>query len=218
MPRLGDELWAQRRRHVLTSAWTSFARDGFHATSMDQIIAATGMSSSAVYRYFRSKDDLIDATAQEALELIGGLFARLMAADPPPTPDETLRMLVTDLRGRSEQEGYDLSQLAMQAWTEALRRPHLHEMVTAYYRSTQANFTELARRWQAAAYLGPTADVDAVAALLTTMMPGLIVLEHLGDGTSAAQLIAGISGLASAATPVENVRAAAPERPARRRS
>ena len=54
MPRLSTELFAQRRQHVLTSAWQCFSRDGFHATSMDDIIAATGMSSSAVYRYFRS--------------------------------------------------------------------------------------------------------------------------------------------------------------------
>lgn len=216
MPRLGEELWAQRRRHVLTSAWTCFARDGFHATSMDQVISAAGMSSSAVYRYFRSKDDLIDATAEEALELISGLFARLMAADPAPTPDETLTMLVADLHSRSQQEGYDLSRLAMQAWTEALRRPHLHGLVTDYYRATQANFTELARRWRVAGYIGPTADIDAVAALLTTMMPGLIVLEHLGDGSSAAQLIAGISGLA--APPVATAATAASVRPAPRRS
>lgn len=198
MPRISEELRAERRRHVLTSAWSCFARDGFHVTSMDQIIAATGMSSSAVYRYFRSKDELIDATAGEALELIGSLFGNLLAADPPPTPDRTLQALVADLRSRGRQEDYDISQLAMQAWTEALRRPHLHELVNAYYRSTQANFAELARRWRAAGYIAPDADIDAVAALLTTLMPGLIVLEHLGDGSSAGRLIAGIGGIASA--------------------
>ncbi|WP_327146018.1 TetR/AcrR family transcriptional regulator [Nocardia sp. NBC_01327] len=200
MPRISEELWAERRRHVLISAWGCFARDGFHAASMDQIIGATGLSSSAVYRYFRSKDELIDATAEEALVLIGSLFDRLLAAEPIPTPDETVAVLVEDLHSRGEQEGYDLSQLAMQAWTEALRRPHLHELVNAYYRSTRANFAELARRWQAAGYLAPDADIDAVAALLTTLMPGLIVLEHLGDGSSAQQLIAGISGFASASS------------------
>ncbi|HEX3781251.1 MAG TPA: TetR family transcriptional regulator, partial [Pseudonocardiaceae bacterium] len=35
-----------RRRQILTCAWTCFSRNGFHATSMDDIIAATGMSAS----------------------------------------------------------------------------------------------------------------------------------------------------------------------------
>ncbi|WP_433654550.1 TetR/AcrR family transcriptional regulator [Nocardia sp. CA-128927] len=197
MPRISEELWAQRRRHVLTSAWTCFARNGFHATSMDQIVAATGLSTSAVYRYFASKDDLIDATADEALSLIGGLFDELLAATPTPSPDQTITALVAALHRRGEQQGYDLSQLAMQAWTEALRRPHLHELVRNYYRSTQANFAELSRRWRADGHIAATADPTAVATLLTTMMPGLIVVEHLGDGISAAELIAGLDGLTS---------------------
>jgi AcrR family transcriptional regulator len=43
---------------------------------MDDVIAATGMPSSAIYRFFRSKDDLIDAVADEALALIRDLFDR----------------------------------------------------------------------------------------------------------------------------------------------
>jgi len=62
---------AQRRQHILTSAWRCFSRDGFHATSMDDIIAATGMSSSAVYRYFRSKEEIIRASAEEGVVRVG---------------------------------------------------------------------------------------------------------------------------------------------------
>ena len=57
MPRLSEQTRAQRRQHILSSAWMCFSRDGFHATSMDQVIAQTGMSSSAVYRYFGSKEE-----------------------------------------------------------------------------------------------------------------------------------------------------------------
>ena len=67
MPRLSEQTRAQRRQHILSSAWTCFSRDGFHATSMDQVIAETGMSSSAVYRYFDSKEELIRASAEEAV-------------------------------------------------------------------------------------------------------------------------------------------------------
>jgi AcrR family transcriptional regulator len=53
---------------------------------MDDIIAETGMSSSVVYRYFRSKDDLIDAAADEALRLIVDVLAPLADQDAPPSP------------------------------------------------------------------------------------------------------------------------------------
>jgi AcrR family transcriptional regulator len=46
-PWLSDKTREQRRQHILTSAWRCFSRDGFHATSIEDVIAATGMSSSS---------------------------------------------------------------------------------------------------------------------------------------------------------------------------
>lgn len=199
MPRISEETWDRRRRHVLTSAWSCFSREGFHGASMDRIIEASGMSSSAVYRYFRSKDELIDATVDEAFELIEELFTRQLSAEPVPGPLQVLELLTETVRGRGENTDYDLSQLAMQAWTEALRRPHLRERVARFYRTAREHFAELARRWQLVGHLAPDADPEAVAALLTTLMPGIIVGEHLVDGVEGAQLLAGISAFTSVA-------------------
>jgi AcrR family transcriptional regulator len=195
MPRISEQTRARRRRHVLTSAWSCFSRDGFHATSMDRVIETAGMSSSAVYRYFRSKDELIDATVDEALELTEEMFTRLLAADPVPGPERILELLVETVRSRKQHAQYDLSKLAMQAWTEALRRPHLQERTAQFYRTAREHFAQFARRWQLTGRIAPDADPEAVAALLTTLMPGIIVAEHLVDGVSATQLLAGISAL-----------------------
>jgi AcrR family transcriptional regulator len=92
MPRLSEKTRAQRRQHILTSAWTCFSRDGFHATSMDQVIASTGMSSSAVYRYFSSKEEIIHATAEEGVARVRGIFVALLDRDPVPPPGETLTL------------------------------------------------------------------------------------------------------------------------------
>ena len=200
MPRISEQTWDRRRRHVLTSAWSCFSREGFHGASMDRIIEASGMSSSAVYRYFRSKDELIDATVDEALALIEELFTRQLSADPVPSPQQVLELLVQTVRSRAENTDYDLSQLAMQAWTEALRRPHLHERTAGFYRAVRGHLAELARGWQRTGHIAPDADPEAVAALLTTLMPGMIVSEQLVDGVSGAQLAAGISALSAPAS------------------
>jgi AcrR family transcriptional regulator len=196
MPRLSEQTRTRRRRHILTSAWSCFSRDGFHATSMDRVIEAAGMSSSAVYRYFRSKDELIDATVDEALSLTEEMFTRLLATDPVPGPAEVLELLVETVRSRRQNVDYDLSKLAMQAWTEALRRPHLHERTAQFYRAAREHFIDFARRWQQTGRIAADADPEAVAALLATLMPGIIVTEHLVDGVSGTELLAGINALA----------------------
>jgi hypothetical protein len=60
------------------------------------------------------------------------------------------------------------------------------------------NLTQLAQRWRDDGRLAPDADPDAVGAVLLTMLPGLIVTQHLVDGASAAQLVEGLSGLGAA--------------------
>jgi AcrR family transcriptional regulator len=200
MPRISDELWQKRRRHVLTSAWSCFSKEGFHATSMDQVIAATGMSSSAVYRYFRSKDELIDATVDEALGLSEELFGRLLDDDPVPGPGEILRVLVGTVHHRAQNTDYDLSRLAMQAWTEALRRPHLRERTRTYYVTVRRHLEELARRWRDAGHIAADADPADVAQLVVTLMPGLIVMEEILGETSEDRLLAGLAALGTPVT------------------
>ncbi len=66
MARLPDpELALKRRRQILDAALGCFCRRGFHQATMQEICAAAELSPGALYRYFRSKTDLISAIAEE---------------------------------------------------------------------------------------------------------------------------------------------------------
>lgn len=52
MPRVTQSHRDRQAARILDAAAVCFARRGFQATSMDEIIGAAGMSSSTVYRYF----------------------------------------------------------------------------------------------------------------------------------------------------------------------
>ncbi|MHA6760325.1 TetR/AcrR family transcriptional regulator [Streptacidiphilus sp. PAMC 29251] len=198
MPRLSEERREERRRRILTSAWSCFSRNGFHATSMDDVIAATGMSSSAVYRYFRSKDELIAAAADEGLALMRDLFDRLLERRPTPSPAEVLTAMAAEARSRGEGQSYDLTRIAIQAWGEALRSPELEQRTRSLHLDMRGNLVELARRWCEEGQLPAEADPEQVATLLLTLMPGLLVGRHLVAPVAAEQLIGGLTSLASA--------------------
>jgi AcrR family transcriptional regulator len=198
MPRLSDTTRAQRRQHILTSAWRCFSRDGFHATSMDDIIGATGMSSSAVYRYFRSKEEIVRASAEEGVGNVRQIFVDLLARDPCPDPAETLTHLVAELHRRTDNPDYDMTRLALQTWAEVLRDPVLHHRVRQLYVDALEHIVELARRWRDNGYLPPDADTKAVAVSLFSIMHGLIVMHHVVDDVSAHALRTGVALLGSA--------------------
>ena len=54
-----------RREHLVETALRLFYEKGFHATGIDTILAESGVAKMTLYKYFKSKDDLILA----ALEL-----------------------------------------------------------------------------------------------------------------------------------------------------
>ena len=198
MPRLSDKTREQRRQHILTSAWRCFSRDGFHAASIDDVIAATGMSSSAVYRYFRSKEAIIRASAEIGVARVRDIYVALLERDPCPTPAATLAVLVDELHARTDNPDYDMTRVALQTWAEALRDPVLHEHARASYREAQADIVELAARWRDAGYIPADADTNAVAATLFSLMHGLIVMHHLVDDVGADTLLRGLSPLGAA--------------------
>jgi len=64
MRRASIQLAADRRSEILSAAQTCFARAGFHQTSMQEICAEAGMSPGNLYRYFRSKEEIIAGIAE----------------------------------------------------------------------------------------------------------------------------------------------------------
>lgn len=64
----------RRRRQLLDTARDVFAAKGFHATSMDDVADAAGVSKPVLYQHFRSKRDLylalLDDVGEHLMTLI----------------------------------------------------------------------------------------------------------------------------------------------------
>ncbi len=48
----------ERRKQIMDAALACFARKGYHKTTMDDIVAESGLSKGSLYWYFKNKDDL----------------------------------------------------------------------------------------------------------------------------------------------------------------
>src|SRR5947209_16036170 len=77
MRRANVQLQADRRGEILAAAQTCFARAGFHQTSMQEICTEAAMSPGNLYRYFRSKEDIIAAIAERDRAETAQQFAAL---------------------------------------------------------------------------------------------------------------------------------------------
>jgi AcrR family transcriptional regulator len=196
MPKISETTRETRRRHVMVSAWKCFSRKGFQATTMDEIIAETGMSSSSVYRYFTGKDELIGSAAEESLTTTRGALVALLEQRPVAGPRATLTALVGALQRQIDQPGYDLSKITVNAWGEALRNPAMHKQAYRFYNETHKTLSKLASLWQSEGLVADDVDATAIADLFIALMPGMLVTRHLYKTPNAARLIEGMIAVA----------------------
>jgi AcrR family transcriptional regulator len=75
----------ERTRDAITAAATElFRARGFRETSLADIGAAAGVSGPAIYRYFKSKGELLSVLIEEAAVLWRGTVDEVLNRDAPP--------------------------------------------------------------------------------------------------------------------------------------
>jgi AcrR family transcriptional regulator len=173
MPRVSDQYLAARRQQILDAARVCFTRNGFHATSMHDVIAEAGLSVGAVYRYFKSKDELVTAIASQITDEV----ADQIRAMPTVPLEQAVDRVLDDFEPRLGPNG--VFRLALQVWAESLRNPTLADLIRQVYGTLRDRFVDLARRAQDAGHLSPKADPEAVGAVLFGMVLGYMLQRTL---------------------------------------
>lgn len=176
MPKVSEAHLAGRQGQILDAAVRAFARGGFHATGMADVIRESGLSAGSVYRYYKGKDDLIAAIVDR---LLGTLHARLLDLGDADTPAELLRgALGVSLRTMADPD-LPYARLLPQVWTEALRHPAIQERVQATYGRIIEHFRERARDMQARGTLAPDLDPRGVGHVLLSAVQGFVLQKLL---------------------------------------
>ena len=167
MPKVSAEHREARREEILCAARRRFASEGFHATSMQDILSESGLSAGAVYRYFNSKSDIVSAIACENMgALLDSLESNADAADLP-VADAVIALLQ---RIRAKHEGDALGRLALQVWAESARDPELQ----ARFCDTHQRFRGIVRTLVQRRHPDLGDDADAVAGVITAIVPGFL--------------------------------------------
>jgi TetR/AcrR family transcriptional regulator, transcriptional repressor of aconitase len=119
MPRVTDSYLESRRRQIMDAAVACFARQGFHRTTMQDIVAETGLSAGAIYRYFPAKEDIVASIAAEHHAREAAVLA---GAESATAAGDVLRELAHASLGRLADPGeQEWRRVTVQLWGEALR-------------------------------------------------------------------------------------------------
>src|ERR1700678_2194267 len=127
MPKISEEQREARRTRILDTAGRCFARQGFHRTTMEDIIRALKSSPGAVYCYFRGKSDIVAAIAEQRHKRESALLAELLASgdvsDVLPNLTRAFFDLLQDPKEREQRK------VTIQIWAESLRDKRIRKIV-----------------------------------------------------------------------------------------
>jgi len=170
VPKVPEAHLEVRREEILDAAIACFARNGFHQTTMVDIAREAGISPGLIYRYFASKEDVIEASAQARQR---ARAARFQAAQRQAGAVQALDELVDQYLARAVQPA--TVPFELQLYGEAVRNPRVRETIRTGWDDVLARFEEIVRRGQAQGEIDRVLEPGAVGRLLLAAYVGLTV-------------------------------------------
>jgi TetR/AcrR family transcriptional regulator, transcriptional repressor of aconitase len=168
MPKVSAQYRDDRRAHILAAARRCFIRDGFHQTSMQDLVREAGMSSGAVYRYFASKEAMIVAIAEENLDQIVAIVRESVAHGADI--GTALAAALEFASSRHADDGF--AAIALVVWSEALRNSALAARLRESFDAAGEALAETARA-SSPTVTKPAPDV--LAETLLCVLPGYLL-------------------------------------------
>jgi TetR/AcrR family transcriptional regulator, transcriptional repressor of aconitase len=168
MPKVSPQYRDERRAQILAAARRCFVRDGFHQTSMQDLVREAGMSSGAVYRYFDSKDAMIVAIAEENLDQVVSIVRE--SVQHGTAVGAALASALEYVGARHADEGFGA--IALLVWSEALRNPALAGRLRE---SFDAGVDALAQIARASSVTSAELTPDVLANTLLCVLPGYLL-------------------------------------------
>lgn len=170
-PKVTEAYREATRNEIVRAAAKVFAKKGYHAASMDDIVAACRLSKGAVYGYFDSKEDLFLAVHDSVLDFD---LERFIAAMPPDTSATDKLMKAGELAIRSiARRDRDILRVSYEFWTSAPRIKKLQRYYSDLDHRNHRLLVELLREGMARGEFRGDFDPEALAWCLIAVVDGL---------------------------------------------
>ncbi len=180
MPKTSAAAKDARRTQILSAAVRCFARKGYYATTIEDLVRETGLSRGALYLYYPSKEAIYLAISQQwRCELEEAIRARLT---PELSPAAILRVLI-QVNGEHVQASSDSCRVLMEGWNLGQQIPVLAERAKQQQERSFAGLGQVLRAGVAASEFRADLQIETQAQILMAMLHGLMVQWHRQPGS-----------------------------------
>ena len=172
----------KKRADILKAAGRCFRRTGFHLASMQEICTETNLGPGAVYRYFPSKDAIIEAMADDERTQARAILRDMQEADDLDTALATMTAALA-VRYKNVSEAGMMTEV----YAEGMRNKRVGKIVKKSEDDWIAGLTELLLTAQQRGQIDADMNTRHTALLLTALCDGMVIRQayHLEDKSEA---------------------------------
>ncbi len=173
MPKVSEEHERRRRQQILDAAMECFARNGYRATSIEDIVHASGLSVGALYTYYASKQELFLALAEQhtaqTLDAFRAIYER-----PGPMAEKN-RESVELFFQQMAVELANYCRVSFEFWTEAPKSDALQAERAKLCDSIRQFIVWALTEARSVGELRPDVDIPAAAELILALDDGALL-------------------------------------------
>ncbi|MCL4395797.1 MAG: TetR/AcrR family transcriptional regulator [Chloroflexi bacterium] len=162
----------ERTRQILNAAMKVFARSGFQAASMDDIVTEAGLSKGALYWYFKSKDTIISGVLDYVFAGELAAVRRLERAEG--TSEERLRRFARLTVGEAKSI-MQFTPIAYEFYSLAFRNKTAQKALRKYFRQYVDALVPVIEQGVASSEFHPV-DARQAAITIAALVEGTLLL------------------------------------------
>jgi AcrR family transcriptional regulator len=174
-----QESQQRTRQRIIAAGADEFARQGFAATSIEQIVERAGYTRGAFYSNFENLEELLLAIMDTRLaEARAGLSETFSGS-------ADLDALLGDLQRRNEARPTHRDAgaflLTIEFWLYSMRHRRVRRRLAQHYAEVRATYAEVITEVCTAASVEPPAPADDLAAVMLALDTGLLLQRMVDD-------------------------------------
>ncbi len=173
MPKVTEAHVEARKQQILEAAIRCFGRQGFHKTTMQDICTEASLSPGALYRYFPSKEEIIEAMVAERRRLG---FVRIEQARRLSSTIDALNTLSGAFDDLDDIAGCAVD---VELWGEAFRNPRIAAALSGDIDAVSKAFAEIIRVAQDRGDINPKVNPHSVARVMLSLFHGMVIQKSL---------------------------------------
>jgi len=171
MPKINEETKNERKALIIKHAFNVFSEKGYSNTTVDDIVKASGVSKGGIYTYFKSKEEIFLAIAEERLNLRKNLintFSKDMSSS------EKVRLYVQwILDWILDVKNILQLKFTFEFWSVTSRKEDIKTMATKRYNEVAEDLCLLLREGVEKGEFKADLDVEAICYIILSSTDGI---------------------------------------------